>query len=229
MTSKFTKAFLTASLIFLGATSMAQAAGSDCQIIYGGGETCPKTVTFTIDKKVQKPTKGGEYVDNLTVNDARYQVGQDIVFKVTVQNTGTQKVNLSVVDTLPGLLTFVSGGGYDKASNTVSNAVALEAGQSKELTIVAKSQEPSNAGTTCVTNAVKATDTTGVTADDSAQVCIEKGQVTPKVFTQVPPKSIPSTGPELFTLIGLIPAGAAGFYLRKKAQPKADQPMAEIS
>jgi|GEM_PF-4348100 len=31
-----------------------------------------------------------------------------------------------------------------------------------------------------------------------------------------PTKTAPATGPEVFGLIGLIPAAAAGFYLRKK-------------
>lgn len=218
MNSKFTKIALTSALFLIGAATMAHASGtSNCQVIYGGGETCPKTVSFTIDKKVQKPTKGGEYVDNLTVNDTKFQVGQDIVFKITVANTGTQKVNLSVVDTLPSLLDFVSGGGFDKSSNSVSNAVALEPGQSKDLTIVARSNDSANAGVICATNTVKATDSTGATADDASQVCVEKGQITPKVFTQVPPKSIPSTGPEMLSLLGLIPAGIAGLYFRKKS------------
>ncbi len=217
---KFTSALLTAAAVVLTTVTVAHAAGtSNCQVVYGGGEVCPTDVKFTIDKKVQKPTKGGEYVDNLSVNDEKFAAGQNISFQLIVSNTGNKDVTLSVVDTLPSHLSYVSGGTFDSNNKKVSNQVALKAGESRTLTIVAKvvdaSALPENQSVVCVTNVVKASDESGTTAEDNAQVCIEKGKTV--VQPQVPAKSIPNTGPEALALLVLPPLGAAGLYLRRKA------------
>ena len=70
----------------------------------------------------------------------------------------------------------------------------------------------------CLTNNVKGNDNQSDVANDSSTFCIQKEAMTPKVFTTIPPKSIPNTGPEMLPLLGLIPAGIAGFTLRKKSK-----------
>ncbi len=80
------------AIITLGfITVAAQAAGtSNCQVIYGGGEVCNPQISFNLDKKVQKPTKGGELVDNLSIIDEKFFSGHDVVFKITIQNSGNK-------------------------------------------------------------------------------------------------------------------------------------------
>lgn len=214
----FTKVLLTTSLFLLGTATMASANGvSNCQVIYGGGTVCSQQVSFTIDKKVQKPTKGGEWVDNLSVNDAMFSPRQAVPFQVTVQNTGSQDITLNVKDVLPSYLGYISGGSYDANSKTVTNIVTLKAGASQTFTIIAvvtdASSLPANQSTVCVTNVARATENSGAVAEDNAQFCIQKGATIQAV---VPTKAIPNTGPEALALLFLPPLGAAGLYLRKK-------------
>lgn len=219
------KVALITSLLFLGSVTLASAAGtSNCQVIYGGGEVCPPEVKFSIDKKVQKPTKGGEFVDNLSVNDEKFSAGQTVTFQIVVQNTGTKEITLTVSDILPTFLDFVSGGTFDSNGKKVSNNVTLKAGESKTFTIVAKVTDvnslPQDQSVVCVTNIGRATDNNGATAEDNAQLCIQKNVTTTpgvQVQPQVPTKNIPSTGPEALALIALPTLGAAGLYLRRKA------------
>lgn len=215
-TTRLSKIALTSSLLILGSVTLVSAAGSsNCQVVYGGGEVCPPEVKFTIDKKIQKPTKGGEFVDNLSVNDEKFNPGQNVTFQITVQNTGSKEVTLTVSDILPTNLDYVSGGTYDQNGKKVSNDVTLKAGESKTYTIVAKATDV--ASTTCVTNVARATDGNGASAEDNAQLCIVKTVTTPVVQPQIPSKSIPNTGPEALALAILPPLGAAGLYLRRKA------------
>lgn len=222
----------------LFAATPALAAGSavstsTCQVVYGGGEVCNTPVKFTINKMVQVPGKGGgNFVDNLTINDQKFFAGQDAVFKVIIQNTGDNDIsNLNVVDTLPDFFNFKSGTGNFNASNRTLtwDTGKISAGQTLEyiitLTVVSDDKLPANQGVTCLINDARATEASGATAEDSSQACVQKqvittttGTTTPTVFGQVPVKSIPNTGPELYSLIGLIPMGAAGVFLKKKSR-----------
>lgn len=213
MNSKITNSIIGAFALLLGSSTLAFGAGtSNCQVIYGGGEVCPPEVKFTIDKKVMSPTKGGNLVDNLSVNDPHFTAEQNVTFQITVKNTGSKEVTLNVEDVMPPHLTHVSG--------DLSNSVTLKANEEKVLTIVAKvvgnENLPANQSVVCVTNVARAKDNSGATAEDSAQLCIEKGS---KVVMQpkIPAKNIPDTGPEMLALAILPPLGAAGLYLRRKA------------
>jgi uncharacterized repeat protein (TIGR01451 family) len=213
----------------LGVVTNVFAAGtSNCQFIYGGGEVCEEQLKFTINKLVQKVNKGGEYVENLTINDPRIGPGQNVNFKIVIENTGNTDIkNLNVVDTFPQFLSFVSGVGNASAGAKQVNFVVgeLKKGQKVEYVLTAKAADasalPNNQAVTCVTNNVKATSTDGQEASDNAQVCIEKQVLgatpAPQVFDKPQMKQLPPTGPELAYLFGLIPTGIAGFYLKKKA------------
>lgn len=232
---KLTIAFL-ASLLLLTSAGLSNAAGtgygqSNCQVIYGGGEVCHNKITFTIDKKVLIPNKGGSFVDNLGINDVKFQPSQQVTFKITVKNTGNKKIDkLDVKDTLPSYITFVSGvGTYDKNTNTLSYTISnLEKGSSNEQSfigmITSADKLPQNQSVVCLTNAAQATDNNGIKASDTAGLCVEKGIIvkkpTPPVYDSVPVKKIPETGPEALSLIALIPAGLAGLALRKKSNLK---------
>lgn len=218
-------------LLTLGVVTVANAAGnSRCQVIYGGGEVCEKEISFTLDKLVRQPGKGGgNFVQNLTINDPKYSAGQNVEFKIVITNTGKNRIdNATVVDTLPTYLEFVSGAGnYDQSTRKLTYTVTnLDAGKSVEQTIVARvvedSKLPQDKGSLCVVNNVEARESNGSTASDSSQVCIERqvlgAKPTPQVYENVPVKKIPETGPEMLTLLGVIPAVIAGYTLRKKSK-----------
>lgn len=234
-TNTFKKASIAGALLPALFVSTAFAAGnaggsSKCQIIYGGGEVCEKQVKFTIDKTIQTPGKGGgSFVDNLTINDPKFSANQDVNFKIVIENTGDSEIsNLNVVDFLPDLMTFKSGNGsLDANKRTLSfDTGKITAGKKLEfivtLKVVDEKNLPSNQGVTCLVNTVKATESNGAMAEDSSQACVQKqvlgAQPTPAVFAQIPVKTVPATGPELFSLFGLIPMGAAGIYFRRKSQ-----------
>lgn len=228
--NKLFKSISVSAIALCLAVSSAFAAGneSNCQVVYGGGEVCPSNIAFTIDKKVQQPTKGGEFVDNLSINDSKFQLGANIVFSISIKNTGNNKIDrLDVVDSLPQNVTFVSGvGNYNKDNNTITYSINnLDKGQTNNQTFVAQSINgnnlPQNAGIVCLVNKATATDNNGTQATDTSSFCIQKPIVnltpTPQIFEKVTTKQIPATGPEMLPLIGLIPAGLTGFYLRRKS------------
>jgi uncharacterized repeat protein (TIGR01451 family) len=220
---------ILAAVISLTVAGTISAAGtSNCQIVYGGGEVCQEQIKFTINKLVQKPGKGGgDYVDNLTVNDPRLTPGQNVNFKIVIENTGNSDIkNLNVVDRFPQYLSFVAGVGNANAGASEVNFVIgeLKKGQKVEYVITAKAADanslPNNQAVTCVTNNVRATSPDGQEASDNSQVCIEKQVLgvtpAPQIMEKPQVEKIPSTGPELAYLFGLIPTGLAGIYLKRK-------------
>jgi len=225
-----------AGIALLAAPLSANAAGngygtSNCTVVYGGGQVCPTELKYSIDKKVQSPNKGGEFVDNLGFNDTKFAPSNQVTFKIVVKNTGENTINqLTVTDTLPDHVTFKSGAGVSNPSNkTVTYTINdLKKGESNEQTIAVTLSEaaklPSDQGVICLTNKARATDTNGNAAEDASGFCVQKqaGAIPtkslPQVQSTVPPKSIPSTGPEMLPLLGLIPAGITGLILRKKSK-----------
>lgn len=223
--------------MLLASVSQATAAGygtpgygtAGCAPTYGGGSDCT-SIKFTIDKLVQAPTKGGQFVDNLGVNDSKYVPGSSINFKIKVQNTGTDTIQkIDVVDTFPQYLAFTTGvgGTYDKNTRTLKFSINnLEAGKTQEVTVTAQAADtaalPTDKGVICVVNQVNATDVaSNQTSTDSSQVCIEKNQnsfPTPQVFEAPKVTKTPPTGPEMIVLPILGSMGALGEFLRRKAR-----------
>ncbi len=217
---------LFAGILFASVATNAYAGGeSNCQPVYGGGQVCQNNIKFTINKLVQSPTKGGNYVENLTINDPRYQAGQNVNFKVSITNSGNTEIdNLNVVDNFPQFLTFVAGVGSTNVGASKINFVVgkISAGQTLDYIITAKAADadklPANQAVTCVTNNVVATAPDGSNASDNSQVCIEKITVspTPEIMAKPMIKNVPATGPETDILFGLVSTGAIGMFLRKK-------------
>ena len=227
---KIASLILSLVAVAVVANSSFAAGESNCQIIYGGGEVCPsKQVKFVINKQVQNVGKGGgNFVENLTINDPRLTPNQNVNFKIIIENTGDSDItNLNVVDSFGEFLSFVAGVGNTNVGAKQINFVVgtLKKGEKMEFVITAKTTEadklPANQAITCVINNVKATAPDGVSADDNAQVCIEKqvlgAQPTPQIFEKPAIKELPPTGPELGLLAALIPTGLAGIYLRRRA------------
>ncbi len=220
-------ALLTTIVLTLVVGTTAYAAGYGCQPIYGGGQTCVTQGNLLVNKTIQNP-QTGDFVDNLTNStDPRFNPDQNVPFQVSVINTGDATIaQTTVVDTLPSFLTFVSGpGNFDSNTRKLTFTIMnLNPGEKRVFAIMAKVLSFSNipVGITCdPVNQVSATAENGQTSNDVSRFCIEKGQLTTKgglpIFP-VPQKQFtaPATGPEMLSLVGLIPAALGGFYLRRK-------------
>lgn len=206
-------------------------ASTSCQPIYGGGETCVQVGKISINKTVKNPVTGS-FVENLNINDPKYSPTSTVNFQITVTNTGSENISSTTVkDTFPNFVTFVSGpkdGKFDSNSKVLTFTVGnLSAGASKTFDVSAKVADqgslPADQGVTCVVNQVNATSNDNQQSSDNSQFCIEKptqpGTTTKgglKVFPAPAVVTTPATGPEMFPLIGLIPSGLFGIFLRKK-------------
>ena len=176
---------------------------------------------------VQTPGKGGgDFVDNLSINDPKYSPTDVVSFKILVKNTGTQTIpTITVVDTFPQFINFVSGPGtFDSTAKTLTFTINnLGAGQSQKFDVSGKVSDasllPSDQGVICLINNAKGTDNNGITNTSSSQFCVQKvlqhnssGFCNNKLIT-----TTPATGPEMLPLLALIPGGLGGLILRKKA------------
>lgn len=231
--NKLTAILISLALIavFAFSAQSVQASGVNCQPIYGGGLTCIGQGELTINKMVQNPQTGG-LVDNLTVSDPRFSPDSSITFQIAVANPGNETLSeVTITDTFPTYVNFVSGpGNFDNASRKLTFRVNnLKPSETRTFTIVGKvagaGSLPQNQAMTCDVNQSHAQANNGKTSADNSQFCIEKQvQVTKGGLPvlPVPQKQFqtPPTGPEMLPLIGLIPAGLGGFYLRRKTGVK---------
>jgi len=225
-------AFLTLAL-FTAGTSYASYGSVACQPIYGGGETCASTDNIILDKKVLDPsakTKGNveSYVDNLSVNGAKYFPSQHVKFQITLTNTSASTLSeITVKDILPSYVDFVSGAGnYDKSTKTLTfKVINLNSNETRKYIIDTKavdaSKLPNGQGVVCVVNQASA-NIKDSEAKDNSQFCIQKTVATTKGGLPVmsPPNltQTPATGPEMLSLFGLIPAALGGLFLRRRSK-----------
>ncbi len=236
---------------------------TNCQPIYGGGETCEPGVNISIDKKVVNPATGQE-VDNLSINDPKFKPGQEIRFNIYVTNTGTDELDdIAITDTMAEFTTFTSSNiNFDIDGRTLTSEIgSLMPGVTKVFqvkgTILNAEDLPEDQGIICDVNTV-AVEVNDLSDEDSAGFCIQKdvltittpgnpttsktitnpgitkggGQMPATVPVVIPPTTkggqpvyqapktveTPKTGPELFSLLGLIPTALGGHFLRKKSK-----------
>jgi len=222
---------LLLSGLLVAAFAVTPKAFADCQEIYGGSQNCTTSYTFTVQKLVQNPGKGGgNFVNNLSINDAKYAPNQVVNFKINVTNTSSQTIpTITIKDIFPQYLNFATGSGsFDTDSKTLSFTVEnLKAKETRTYNVTGKivdaSAFPADQGTTCLINQANGTDSNGAVNASSSQFCVEKavlGTSFPVYTTKGGLVTTPATGPEMLPLIGLIPGGLAGFILRKKAIKK---------
>ncbi len=223
--SKNMKKLFVSLLFALSSLLFAAPVSAQCTPIYGGGVTCP-AITVSINKTVANP-QTGVFVDNLGANDPKFAIEQAVTFKLAVTNTTNQSIGRVIVkDIFPQFVSFVSGpGSFDPASRTLSFEVAnLSAGETRTFEVkgktAAENQLPSNAGIVCVTNQATATLDDGRLTQDNSQLCMGKNVIATQVVVTKGGvvTQIPSTGPELFSLLLLVPSALLGVVLRKKAK-----------
>lgn len=227
--TKLVSIILVLSFVFLASLGSVFA-DTVCQPIYGGGQTCVTTGDILVNKTVNNPAIG-QFVDNLGINDPKFSPGQQITFNIAVTNTGASTIlQTKATDTLPPTLIYNSStpaGAFDANSRTVTWVLDnLKANETRNLTVFGTIADASKLAkdVTCdpdkTTNAVAATTNTGQTSTDFATLCIQKQVVTKGGLPVFPPPKVlttPPTGPELIPLIGLLPAGIGGWFLRRKS------------
>lgn len=210
-------------------------AETNCQPIYGGGQTCVTTGNVSVNKMVLNP-QSNVFVDNLTINDPKFSPNQNVTFQISVTNNDGSVNEITVKDVFPQFVSFVSGpGSFDANTNTLTFDVNnIVKGQTQTFTVVGKisdaSKFPFSSGTTCMVNQAIITADNGQNAQDNSQFCTQinptptpTGVPTTKGGLPVVPAPVnitttPSTGPEALPLLALIPTGIAGLIFRKKSK-----------
>lgn len=203
-----------------------------CQPIYGGGQTCVTTGNILVNKKVCKPevkdeckAERGDFVENFGTNTP-FSANQIVTFQILVKNTGGNVIQqTSIRDTFPGFVSFVSGNGiFDNNTKTLTFTTDnLAPNEERPFIIKGRTSDLKDLpdGVTCVVNQAIATTNAGQMSQDNSQFCIQKTQITTKgglpVFPSPKITTTPPTGPELIPLIGLLPAGIGGWFLRRKS------------
>lgn len=213
-------------------------ADTSCQPIYGGGQSCVTTNNIVVNKTVLNP-QTNQFVDNLSINDPKYQPGFVTNFKISITNTGNNNISkVDVKDIFPQYVSFGSGAGtFDSNSNTLSFSVTnLAPNETRTFGIVGRifdtDQIPVASGSVvCVVNQAIAMINNASVSQDNAQLCIEK-TLAAKTFVTTATKggfpvlspvlttSSPKTGPEALALFAMIPTGLAGWFLRKHSIKK---------
>lgn len=212
--------FATLAIISVGSVSASDsnngAYGQPCAGAYGQNECFTNII---VNKMVQNP-KSQDYVDNLGVNDERFNPGQAIKFQIKVTNTGNVTLkNIEVKDTLPLYLILKNDfGTYDANTREIKvNIDKLDPNETRTFNLEAKITDlknlPANQGIICTINQVKVHSDED-SAEDNSGFCIQTS--VNKVLPPPAMKQTPPTGAEMITLIGLIPAGLAGISLRKR-------------
>jgi hypothetical protein len=187
-----------------------------------------------------------DFVENVTQKDTRYTPNTPTAFRLYVTNkTNKELKDVVVSDVFPqNFLTFVTGNGtFDVKTHTFTTKITLKPQEVRKITIqvltattdeILKSNAP-----LCTVNVATAV-VNKKTSQDNSMLCVDLGEraVVAKTFPTQTPKNpaqtkgglpivspiasnqmqkAPSTGPEMFALVGLIPAGLLGHYLRKKS------------
>jgi uncharacterized repeat protein (TIGR01451 family) len=180
------------------------------------GVTPPKNLT--VNKMVQDP-RVKTFVENLGPADVEsaYKPGQEVLYRLVIKNDSGETFNpVTVEDTFPTYLTFVSGPGtYDKGANRLFIKVEnLIAGQSKTIDILAKVADvkdlPKDKAMFCnVKNHVHVYAPARPDGDqDDAAICIKTGPV---------PTKLPVAGfNDLMLLLPFAGVGLTGIGLLRK-------------
>lgn len=224
---------LTPLLFFLASTPVS-ATNESCKAIFGGGTTCIQDEQLLVDVAVQDP-QFTRYVDNLTASESKYTPGQIVLLKITVKNDDAKKKlsKITVTNTFPQHITYnTASGKYDEKNRSITWTIEALAPKEEKIFYaqgIVNKNIPQNP--TCVIDQAVAT-SGKLRSQDNAGFCIDRQAVlavktqkpaTPQtskgglpVYQPTQTKKTPDTGPEMLALFGLVPAAAAGFWLRKK-------------
>lgn len=204
------------SLLFL--LSKRAIASRVCEPQYGG--ICPPK-NIDVDKKVQDP-RNGIFVDNLDFTDHKFFAGDEIVFRIRVENTGERELDdVEISDTLPSFLEHVSGDREFEIDNFDQDEVEERDIRAR---VISEDRMPSDQDIICDHNKVRV-EADGVDDEDTARICVSKRVVTKAQPTVVQPVVLPKTGvgtmpPALgISIVNGILGFALVFFGRNKRQP----------
>lgn len=219
------EAVIVLSILLIVVSNLPKAfADISCQPIYGGGQSCITTNNISLNKKILNP-QTNQFVDNLSINDAKYAPGFIATFQISVTNTGNNSIErVDVKDIFPQYVSFASGpGNFDSKNNTLNfNLTNLAPNETRKFGIVGRLANNDKIATNqgsivCVVNqAIAQIDNSNV-ASDNSQFCIDKNLATKGGF---PVFVSPKTGPAALSLLGLVPVVLAGWTLRKYSMKK---------
>lgn len=189
---------------------------------YGPYEGPTPGVNILIDKLISVPRqeKGGavtfDFVDNLGVNDHRFEAQDFLFFKIRVKNTSSRTLtNVVIKDFAPDFIeVFSDPGTLDETGKTLTITVGdLAPDQEKEYIVRARVREesalPADKAVVCLVNRAEAT-AQGAQDDDSTHFCVQKEGVKGVI-------EVPAAGPEynVLLLAGVSLMGLVGARIRK--------------
>lgn len=180
------------------------------------GAECPPASKIVVDKTIRDPrSKGDSYVDNLTIADYKFAPGEDVIFKITIKNTGDTDVeNVEAVDVIPVLNDVLLASGDTRSSirDITKSFGTLKAGETKTWYIRTRVKEAVAIPTGTVCGDPKAINRVTVHAKDmpdtgdTSSFCIQK--------TVLGATKQPETGSEMYliatALAGLVGVGFVG-------------------
>jgi len=209
-----------ASVIALTVISIVMTSSVSAQ--YGQYGQPEPGMSIMIDKMVGKPVSDksgsvdGDYVDNLSPSDPRFQPEDEVLFKLKVKNTSEAKLkDVTVRDFLPDFVEPMEGQGtFSDESREISiDAGDLEVDEEKvfviKVKVLTQDQLPTDKGLMCLVNKATASNES-ISDEDTAQFCIEK-----EVLGVT---AVPSAGPELGLILfsGEVLALSVGILLKRK-------------
>jgi len=196
----------------------------ECHTVYGGGEVC-ETGDLSLDKKVFNP-EANEYWDNIDAKDYSFAPGEEVKFKLRVQNTSDVKVDSVNInddfDRLDDYMIYVSSDRGDYRAEVTDHKVKFGLGglnpdESVTVYFVARFKNAGElpVGTTCITNSAHVySHIDSISDNDSASFCVatESGKIVSK--------TTPATGFDLSTILTLeaLAFAGLGFLAWKKAR-----------
>lgn len=194
-------AFVIALVSFIGTTKAF--ADSNCDVVYGGGETCDYDRKLKITKEVRISGENSwkDKVTNVTKD-------QIVEFKITVKNKsddGADKYSrLKIEDFLPSEMYWVGG------SRTIEFLDDFKAGSSETFIIKARvyawEYDKSYKFEKCVVNKVELRWKDEFEGSDTATVC----------YGNVTPSELPKTGAETTLALSGLGMLLAGLVVKKK-------------
>lgn len=182
------------------------------------GAECPPSSKIVVDKQIRDPrSKGDTYVDNLTLADYKFAPGEDVIFKITIKNTGNQDIdNVEGVDTIPQLTDtlLLSGSTRTDIRELTRRFGTLKAGETRTwfIRVRVKNADSIPSGTVCgdpkAINRVTVHAKDMPDSSDTSSFCIQK--------SVLGATKQPESGSELYIVAaGLMALAGIGFAGQK--------------
>lgn len=176
---------LSAGVILTGLSAKLAFADTNCQSVYGGGQSCGPG-NITVQKQVLRPGTTNQYVDSLGYNDAKYQPSSPIFFKITITNSTKGTLNNLVVsdliDTQHEFINFVSApGNFNTSTKTLSYKISsLKPNEQSTITIAGRVLDAGSLpkqAVICAGNTVQVTVNNGAPTSAITAYCIQNTSV----------------------------------------------------